>query len=379
VKARVLSFASLAAPLARSQTQAVIDRIQAVMPRVTCRLTILSPPPADSGRNQETFVAVSRSEVQYLARVLHDEPARLVVIEAADLPLPLPDGVEIVCVPDRATPYDAYLNRQGLIMDEMKGGGRIGVLSARSRSQMAGVWPELEFVILRGGVDKAMETHLRGSELDGLVIPAAVTEHLGIQGIVAEIFAPEFVLPSPGQGILVILGRTDDPEARQALAPLHSPDTAIELEAEQAFRSCMISDRDLPVGALAKVEGGEVCIVGTTGSGLNRVVVNGSLDEAAAAGAGLAQQILCSGESFADLLEAEFPEGLPDENDDPEFEGVGFDELMPDEPESDDDHDDLGFARGNGPQGASDEDPEEDDDPEEDEDPEEVDWDDDYD
>ncbi len=56
---------------------------------------------------------------------------------------------------------------------------------------MAALWPNLDFEILHGGIDKAMETHMRKAEIDGLIIPAAVTEHLGIQGIVAEIFAPE--------------------------------------------------------------------------------------------------------------------------------------------------------------------------------------------
>ena len=58
------------------------------------------------------------------------------------------------------------------------------------------------------------------------MVPAAVTEHLGIQGIVAEIFSPDFILPGPGQGILVVVGRADDQEARELLADLHSDATA---------------------------------------------------------------------------------------------------------------------------------------------------------
>ncbi len=320
MKSRVLSFASLASPLARSQTQAIIDQIQEHLPRITCQLNVLPTPVADQDKDGEIFVAMSHAEVQYLERVLLEEQARLVVVEAADMVVPLPEGLAIACVPNRAAPFDAFLNRQGLIMDEMEGGGRVGVMSMRSRSQMSALWPDLDFEILGGGVDKAMETHMRKSEIDGLIIPAAVTENLGIQGIVAEIFAPEFVLPSPGQGILVILSRAGDSEAREMLADLHSVDTAVELATEQAFCSRMISDQDLPVGALAKAENGEVAIVGATGAGINRVVVNGGVDEAEAVGSGLAQQILCSGESFADLLEAEFPDGLPDDPDEPEAE-----------------------------------------------------------
>jgi hydroxymethylbilane synthase len=317
VTTRVLSFASLATPLARSQTQSVIDQIQDYLPRVTCQLNVLPSPVPDTTKNSEVFGAVSRDEVQYLAGVLLQDQARLCVIAAADLTAPLPDELVIVCVPDRALPFDAYLNREGLIMDEMEPGSRVGVMSLRSRSQMSALWPDLKFEILRGGVDRAMETHMHESLIDGLVIPAAATEHLGIQGIVAEIFAPEFILPSPRQGILAIVGRAGDHEVRELLAELHSADTAVELATEQAFCSRMISDQDLPVGALAKVEADEVSIVGATGAGTDRIVVNGGVAEATAVGAGLAQQILSSGESLADLLEAEFPDGLPDDPDDP--------------------------------------------------------------
>ena len=322
MKSRVLSFASLASPLARSQTQAIIDQIQEHLPRVTCQLNVLPTPIEEKDKADEIFVAMSHAEVNYLEQVLLKEQARLVVVEAADMVVPLPEGLAIACVPNRAAPFDAFLNRQGLIMDEMEGGDRVGVMSMRSRGQMSALWPDIHFDILGGGVDQAMDTHMHKFEIDGLIIPAAVTEHLGIQGIVSEIFAPEFVLPSPGQGILVIISRAGDSEAREMLADLHSTDTAVELATEQAFCSRMISDQDLPVGALAKAENGEVVIVGATGAGINRVVVNGGVDEAEAVGSGLAQQILCSGESFADLLEAEFPDGLPDDPDEPGEDAV---------------------------------------------------------
>jgi len=315
VKSRTLSFGSLSSSLARNQTQAVIDLIQEQLPRLTCQMNVWTSPHGDPARAREPFVAASRREIEFLENQLQQEQARLFVAEAADMVLPLPEDLAVVCVPDRAPPFDAFLNRQGLIMDEMDPGSRVGVLSMRSRSQMQGKWPDLSFQIIRGGVDHAMETHMRQSEVDGLVLPAAVTEHLGIQGVVAEIFAPEFILPGPGQGILVIIGRAGDHEARDLLAGLHSIDTAVELEAEQAFCRRMISDQDLPVGALARVDGGEVAITGATGKATNRICVNGGTDEALAVGSGLAQQLLERGDSFADLLEADFPDGLPEDDD----------------------------------------------------------------
>ncbi len=310
-----LTFASLASPLARGQAQSIIDRLQQRSPRLACRLDLLESPQAEAQRARETFVAASRAEIKFLLAALREKRTRLVVLEASDLlALPETDAV-IACVPDRGAPFDAFLNRGGFIMDEMEAGRRIGVLSHRVRAQLQSLWPDLRFEILRGGVDRAMETHLRRSEIDGLVLPSSVTEHLGIQGIVAEIFAPEFVLPGPGQGTLVVMARPDDDEARELLAPLHSEDSALELAAETAFHRRMLPDQDLPVGALARVSPEGIAILGGTGAGKRRISVSGTLEEASLVGDGLAQQILSHSDTFTDLLEGDFPDGLPEEKD----------------------------------------------------------------
>lgn len=359
----VLRFAALNSPLARNQAQSVIDRLQQRARGLACELDLLESPQSEAERAQETFVATSRAEVAFLLKVLNEGRTRVLVLEAVDL---LAAGVpdpQIVCVPDRAAPFDAFLNRGGLIMDEMEAGARIGVLSQRVRAQLAALWPDLRFQILRGGVDHAMETHLRRSEIDGLVLPASVTEHLGIQGIVAEIFAPEFVLPGPGQGTLVVLARAGDEAARALLAPLHSEDSAIELAAEAAFHRRMLPDQDLPVSALASVGEDGLVILGGTGTGRQRISVSGTPAEAEAVGDGLATQILGRSDTFADLLEADYHESRPGAADE---DAALLDELAEDGEEGgfDRDLEDLEDLRGfedlagfDGDDGSDDHDP----------------------
>lgn len=314
-RSTTLTFASLASPLSRNQAQAVIDRLQQRSKNVACQLELLASPQPEEQRACATFVAASRVEVAFLLQALADRRARFVVLEATDMLSGGLAGARVACVPDRAAPYDVFLNRGGRIMDEMEPGSRVGVLSQRVRAQLQALWPDLHFEILRGGVDRAMEVHLRQSEIDGLVLPASVTEHLGIQGIVAEIFAPEFVLPGPGQGTLVVLARDDDDQAEAVLAALHSEDSALELAAETAFHRRMLPDQDLPVGALARVGIDGIAILGGTGAAEQRISVSGTIEEAEAVGDGLAQQLLSHRDSFLDLLKGDFPEGLPEEPD----------------------------------------------------------------
>ncbi len=315
MKTRVLRFGSLTSPLARSQSQAFIDRVHEETPCLSSQLILLPDEVDGEDTRSEVFTATSHSQVTRLAGMLTSGQIDAVVLEAADLPPVPPEGTAILCSPPRVTPFDAYLNRQGQIMDEMEPRSRVGVLSARAKAQMTHLWPDITFQLMHGGIDRAMETHLRQSEIDGLVLPAAATEYLGIQGIVAEIYAPDFILPGSGQGSLVVLGRADDDETRQALRPLHCPDALVEITAEMAFRRRMISDMDIPVGVLAQVKDDEVVIIGSTGPCLNRVSVHGPVTKAEEVGLGLAQQILSSGEALVNLLEADFPDGLPPEDD----------------------------------------------------------------
>ncbi len=327
MKARVLIFGSMSSSLAKSQTQSFIDLVQQKTSKVTCQLTVLPSLQSEEDSRGIVFTATSPDDFEHLCSLLANKQIDAVVVEAADLPLLPPEGIDLICTPARNTPFDAYLNRQGSIMDEMDPGSHVGVLSMRSKAQLKHLWPDIKFTIMPGGIDRAMETHMRHSEIDGLVLPAAATEHLGIQGIVAEIFSPEFILPGPGQGSLVIVGRTKDEQTRKDLLPLHCQATKVEIDAEMAFRRHMISDSDLPVGVLARVTDDEVVIEGSTGTCINRVSVNGPLHQAEEVGSGLAMQILRSGDALADLLEAEFPDGLPPEEDELDMTEVDQEEA----------------------------------------------------
>lgn len=315
VNAKVVSFGCLNSQLSKDQTQVVLDWLQALSPRLTCRVQVFPSPLPASKLMNESFMATSTAEVEFLEKQLLNGEFRLAVVRAEDLVLPLCEGLSFVAIPPRDKPFDAFLTRQNRIMDDMPDGSVIGVLNLRARTQMQVLWPNLVFRLLRGGMQSALEALLRRCELDGLIAPAAAAEHLGLQSIVAEIFNPELVLPSGGQGVMVVLGRTDDKEVRELLAPLHSQETQWEMEAEHAFLQRFASDLELPVGVLARCSSNRLTITGAVGSSdaADEALQHreGPPDHAARLGNALAEAILYSDKALIGLLEAEFPEGLP--------------------------------------------------------------------
>lgn len=309
-----LTLGSPDSPLAGSQARAVLRRLQEAHPRLACSHLPISLPEPVAGAGVPFLSEPPAVAAAMDARLAAGE-FRLLSRYGTDLRLPLATGLVRAAVLERTTPYDAFLNRDGRITDDMPAGALIGVLNLRARAQMLALWPQLEVRLLAGGVELAVESMMRQRLIDGLVLPAAAAEHLGIQALVTEIYYPEMMLPGGGQGIVVLLARADDEEARELARALHSPATSLELDAELAFMERVSTDQDVPAGVLARVEGRRVeitaAIASPSGTSVNRAAREGPAAQAAQLGAALAEQLLLDANTLLSLLEADFPEGLP--------------------------------------------------------------------
>jgi hydroxymethylbilane synthase len=314
--------------LNRAQTRGVIERLQKRHPQAIFDMVTVTDPESNRASAESIYSAHSPAEVQLLMQRLLNGEFQLLDLSAEDLPLPLPDGLVLAAVPDRDRPYDALLNKEGHIADELPDGSVIGVLSRRSQAQIASLWPALKTRLLAGGAVEALDTYLQGTAVDGLVLPAAVAERLGVQDLVTEIFFPELMLPGAGQGLIALLARAGDTEAAEMAAAVESLQSRYELLGELYFRERICAGQDCPLGVLAQATGEALIITGAVGSpkgdSMNQAVVKGKGSDAQGLGTRLAEQLLLSASSLMDLLEADFPEGLPLDIDDelgPEDEG----------------------------------------------------------
>lgn len=318
MSAKVLSFGTLDASLAKDQTQRVMDRLANANPRLACQMQRIPSPLRDEEREDEPFLAACAREVEFLENQLLAGEFRLMVVRAPDLVLPLREGLCYAAVATRDTPFDALLSRRGAIIDDLEDGAHVGVLTLRSKVQVQALWPNIAVILRHGGVMAALDALLRLSELDALVAPAAVAEHLGLQSVVSEIFNPGMILPGGGQGILAVLGRSDDAEVRELLAPIHSDVARCEMEAEHAFLQRFASDQDLPLSVLARCVDETITITGAVsssqGASAARARIDGPRGQAAALGTQLAEILLQNDAVVIGLLEADFPEGVPDDD-----------------------------------------------------------------
>jgi hydroxymethylbilane synthase len=238
-----------------------------------------------------------RGEVDIAVHSLKDLPT----IPAADL--------VVAAVPQRADPRDALVTRDGLRLDQLPAGSRVGTGSPRRAAQLRGLGFDLDVVPIRGNVDTRLRKVADG-EYDAVVVAAAGLARLGRLDEAAELLDPGQILPAPGQGALAVECRAGDTELVTALTKLlDDAVTRAAVTAERSLLAALEAGCTAPVGALADVgldESGNdelylrAIVVAVDGSRAVRLSTTGPLADGETLGRQLAADLLDEG--AADLI-----------------------------------------------------------------------------
>ncbi|HUP84761.1 MAG TPA: hydroxymethylbilane synthase [Acidimicrobiales bacterium] len=181
-----------------------------------------------------------------------DGRADFAVHSAKDLPSSTeqqPEGLVIGCIPERGDPRDVLV---GSTLDGLPVGGLVATGSVRRRAQLANLRPDLSFTGLRGNIETRLA---KAKDFDAIVMAAAALHRLDKDDEIAELLAPEVLVPQVAQGALAIECRADDADVLSALAAIEHTPSRRAVDAERAFLAELGGGCDLPVGALAQPTG----------------------------------------------------------------------------------------------------------------------------
>ncbi len=222
----------------------------------------------------------------------------LAVHSMKDVPTELPEGLEIAIIPERESPYDVLISRNGKGLSDLPKGAKVGTSSLRRAAQIRARYPELTIENLRGNLD----TRLRKLEeglYDAIIVAEAGLLRLGLGDTPRERLSPEVMLPAIGQGALAIEVRRDDAELKEALSFLHHEETAVCVAAERAFLAALGGGCQVPLAAHAVLEDGrlllEALIADPEGRTILRDSAAGSPSQAEEMGRSLAETLLSRG------------------------------------------------------------------------------------
>ena len=301
--------------LALWQAREVARRIDALGGPV-CRIVIIK---TSGDRLQEaplSEVGGKRLFVKEIEEALFRNEVDLAVHSAKDMPAETPEGLAVVGTLPRADPRDAVVLPLGsgpapatadvrALVEALGASPSIGTSSVRRIAQLTRLWPGARFAPIRGNLDTRLRK-LDAGDHDALVLAAAGLRRLGFEARISLALPPEACVPAPGQGIVAIETRADDPRAQAAARAIADPDAAIALDAERALVEALGGGCQIPIGALASLAGDEVELLGVVvsldGSHAVRATARGPRDQAAAIGRRVAAQLVAEG---ADDLLAE--------------------------------------------------------------------------
>lgn len=236
--------------------------------------------------------------VKELEQSLLEGHTDIAVHSMKDVPVELPEGLHLPVVLAREEPRDAFVSHRYDRLDRLPPNARVGTSSLRRQAQLHALRPDLEILSLRGNVGTRLRRLAEG-EYDAIVLACAGLLRLGMAERITQMLETEVCLPAIGQGVIGIECRTDDAVVGGLIAPLNDRRTQICVEAERALNARLQGGCQVPIAGHATLQGDTVTLRGLVGDPDGSRIVRGRVDgpatEAAALGAGLAEELLGRG------------------------------------------------------------------------------------
>ncbi|HXF67150.1 MAG TPA: hydroxymethylbilane synthase [Burkholderiales bacterium] len=303
--ARRIVIASRESALAMWQARHVQARLAALYPQAAVEIVGVT---TEGDRRLDAALARIGGKglfIKELEESLAAGRADIAVHSMKDVPMALPPGFVLAAIGERADPRDAFVSNRYRSLAELPAGARVGTSSLRRECQLRARHPQLVVEPLRGNVTTRLRK-LDEGRYEAVILAAAGLKRLGLEDRITRLLAPAESLPAPGQGAIGIecLARRSD--LLELLAPLEHAATARCVAAERAFSRALSGSCNVPLGAYAEMQGGEIRLRGFVGvPDGSRIVCgerSGSAAEPEALGAALAQELESRG--AAEILAA---------------------------------------------------------------------------
>jgi hydroxymethylbilane synthase len=195
--------------------------------------------------------------IKELEEALLADSIDLAVHSMKDVPTEIPAGLAFAAIMRREDPRDCLISRDGRNLKDLRPGARIGTSSLRRQAQLRHYRPDLEAVDLRGNVDTRLKK-LDAGEFEAIVLAIAGVKRLGANNRITQVLDADIMLPAVGQGALGIEVRADDRQTSELLDALDDAETRICVTAERALLHELQGGCQVPLGAWARLAGGEL-------------------------------------------------------------------------------------------------------------------------
>lgn len=236
--------------------------------------------------------------IKELEEALLEETIDLAVHSVKDVPTDVPSRMAFPAVCRRDDVRDCLISHNGTPLARLKQGARVGTSSLRRQAQLRHLRADLDLRDLRGNIDTRLRK-VESGEYDAIMLSKAGLDRLGWSQKITEVLSTEASLPAVGQGAIAIESRAKDQEAAEILEKLDDAETRTAIIAERALLSTMQGGCQVPLGAWARLERGELVmdamVCSVDGAQYVRQKASGPPDQAAQLGERMAQLLIEGG------------------------------------------------------------------------------------
>jgi len=233
--------------------------------------------------------------IKELEEALLGETIDLAVHSVKDVPTDTPSRLIFPAVCRRGDVRDCLV---GSTLANLRQGARVGTSSLRRQAQLRHLRPDLDLREMRGNVDTRLRK-VESGEYEAVMLSKAGLDRLGLSQRISEILSPEISMPAVGQGAIAVECRLKDTEAADQLAPLDDQETRTAIIAERALLSALQGGCQVPLGAWARIERGELvleaCVCSADGSQYVKQRATAPPDQAAQLGEHMARVLIEAG------------------------------------------------------------------------------------
>jgi hydroxymethylbilane synthase len=173
-----------------------------------------------------------------------------------DLPTENPLPLKVAAIMERADPRDTLVASDGTdFLDDPDYKAVIATSSNRRKAQWLNRYPHHEMTNIRGNVNTRLEK-VQTKEWDGAIFAAAGLTRIDLGHHISEYL--DWMVPAAAQGAMAVMVREGDTEIEKIITQLDHDETALCTTIERDFLHEMEAGCSAPVGAIAKIDDGEV-------------------------------------------------------------------------------------------------------------------------
>jgi hydroxymethylbilane synthase len=236
--------------------------------------------------------------IKELEEALLDDQIDIAVHSVKDIPTDVPSRLCFPAVCRREDARDCLVSPKGGTLSTLRNGARVGTSSLRRQAQLRHIRPDLDVRELRGNIDTRLRKAESG-EYEAIVVAKAGLDRLGLSGRITEILSPEICMPAVGQGAIAVQARLRDEELGDALGVLDDAETRAAIMAERALMGALQGGCQVPLGAWARIERGELVmdavVCSVDGQQMVKQHGSGPVEQAREIGQRLAEMLVNAG------------------------------------------------------------------------------------